>query len=228
MIDWLLSPFDAARVHDVGVHLSWHARLMVLAWGVLVPIGVIAARYFKVMPGQDWPRELDNRTWWTTHRTAHYLALGLMLAGVGLILLAPASAGSITAQVWIHRWAGWATLALAVHQFLSGWLRGTKGGPTDPRGQMRGDHYDMTRRRVVFEALHKTSGYLAMCLAMVAIVSGLWQANAPRWMWIVVMGWWVLLVCVVWTCARRRRIPTYEAIWGPTARDAPTKARAAE
>ena len=33
-------------------------------------------------------------------------------------------------------------------QVLGGYLRGSKGGPTDHR--LRGDHYDMTARRVWF------------------------------------------------------------------------------
>jgi hypothetical protein len=67
MLEWLLSPMDAARIHDVGWHLSWHARIMTLAWGILVPLGIIIARYCKISPKQDWPQQLDNHLWWNTH-----------------------------------------------------------------------------------------------------------------------------------------------------------------
>ncbi len=40
---------------------------MVLSWSVFLPLGMLAARYFKVTPGQDWPRVLDNKLWWRTH-----------------------------------------------------------------------------------------------------------------------------------------------------------------
>ena len=64
MLDWLATPLSGAMVHDIEPVVSWHARLMVLAWGVLLPLGALAARFFKVLPGQDWPRVLDARPWW--------------------------------------------------------------------------------------------------------------------------------------------------------------------
>ena len=216
MLEWLMSPIDPDRAHNVGLHLSWHARTMVLAWGVLVPAGILAARYFKVLPRQDWPRELDNQAWWIVHRGAHYGALCLMAAGLWLILTLPASPPSLTDTIWIHQWLGWTTLTLGFHQFLSGWLRGTKGGPTDPRGQMQGDHYNMTRRRVVFETLHKSSGYLALLSAVLAILTGLWQANAPHFIWIGLLGWWCGLALLIYLISPYlTRVATYEAIWGP-------------
>jgi hypothetical protein len=216
MLEWLLSPIDASRAHDVGPHLSWHARSMFLAWGCLVPFGILSARYFKVLPKQDWPMELDNQTWWVAHRIAQYSALAFMMLGLYLILTIPASAASVTSAIWVHRLLGWTTLSLGAHQFLSGWLRGTKGGPTDPRGQMRGDHYDMSIRRVIFERLHKTSGYLALVCAVLAMLTGLWQANAPRYMWIgILLFWGGLGLAIMLIAPRLRRIPTYEAIWGP-------------
>ncbi|WP_099824053.1 hypothetical protein [Oceaniglobus indicus] len=72
MIEWLLAPLDPTMAHDVGFLLSWHARLMVLAWAVLAPAGVIVARFFKVWPGQDWPRQLDDQRWWRAHRIFQY------------------------------------------------------------------------------------------------------------------------------------------------------------
>ena len=58
-MEWLLSPIDGARAHEVGFAVSWHARTMVLGWGVIAPLAVILARFFKILPGQDWPRALD-------------------------------------------------------------------------------------------------------------------------------------------------------------------------
>lgn len=216
MWDWLLSPIDPSRVHDVGKYLSWHARAMVLAWGVLVPLGIIAARYFKVLPGQDWPDQTDNKVWWVAHRGAQYCALGLMVFGLGMILLAPMPALSTTPLVWVHRLLGWSALSFAGHQLLSGLLRGSKGGPTDPQGVLRGDHYDMTPRRILFERLHKSLGYVGLGVAVVAIVTGLWQANAPRALCILIVGWWtVLAVSIAFLSPKLKRVPTYKAIWGP-------------
>ena len=91
-----------------------------------------------------------------------------------------------------HRAIGWMVVGLAAAQFLSAWLRGTKGGPTAPApdGSWSGDHYDMTPRRILFERFHKTTGYLLILLATAAILRGLWVANAPAWMWIALAAWW--------------------------------------
>ncbi|MCV0428018.1 MAG: hypothetical protein K5905_21385, partial [Roseibium sp.] len=97
-------------------------------------------------------------------------------------------------------------------------LRGTKGGPTDvrPDGSLRGDHYDMTPRRLVFETFHKSFGYLALILMVGAIATGLWTANAPNWMWIFLVGWWGALAGISgYLQARGRAVDTYQAIWGP-------------
>jgi len=97
---------------------------------------------------------------------------------------------------------------------LSGWLRGSKGGPMD--AQLRGDHYDMTARRQVFEWLHKFGGYLALLLAALVTFSGLWVADAPRWMALCIALWWFLLLLAFALWQKQGRcIDTWQAIWGP-------------
>lgn len=214
MIDWLLQPIDAARAHEVGVYLSWHGRLMVAAWAFLVPLGVVIARYFKVTPKQDWPREVDNRFWWHSHLFCQNAAIVLTVVAVVLI-------GLVRDYLWIGSWhfvLGWLIATLAAVQLLGGLLRGTKGGPTDPQpdGSISGDHYDMTPRRLAFEAVHKIAGYTALALAQVTVMTGMWQANAPHWMWLGLLVWWTSLLAVVWWCERNGRwMDTYLALWGP-------------
>ncbi|MEM9638247.1 MAG: cytochrome b561 domain-containing protein [Pseudomonadota bacterium] len=214
MWEWLLAPMDAARVHDVGWHLSWHARFMVVAWGILVPLGIFIARFFKIAPGQNWPETLDHHFWWNTHRFCQYSACLLMGVGLWFILTAP----PFVFLPGPHHLLGWTVLALALVQILGGVLRGTKGGPTEPApdGTLHGDHYDMTPRRLVFEYLHKTAGYLALILSIFTILSGLWQANAPNWMWVSLLIWWGGLSAISVILQRRgMAIDTYQAIWGP-------------
>ncbi|MBW4707186.1 cytochrome b561 domain-containing protein [Roseobacter sp. YSTF-M11] len=214
MMEWLSAPMDAARMHEVGWHLSWHARLMVAAWGVLVPLGIFIARYFKIMPGQQWPDKLDSHFWWNTHRICQYSACLLMGVGLWLVLTAPA----FVSLPGPHALLGWTALSLAAVQIVGGILRGTKGGPTEPSadGSLHGDHFDMSTRRLVFEYVHKTIGYAALLLSVLTILSGLWQANAPNWMWVCLAVWWAGLV--VASAALQRRgmaVDTYQAIWGP-------------
>lgn len=37
---------------------------MVLAWVILLPLGVLIARFFKITPHQSWPASPDNKFWW--------------------------------------------------------------------------------------------------------------------------------------------------------------------
>jgi Eukaryotic cytochrome b561 len=212
---WWLSPLSGASSHQLDAAVMWHARLMVLAWAVLLPLGAVAARYFKVTPQQDWPRHLDNRTWWHAHRGLQYLGVVVMLVGTVLIFNGRDSAAATTSAVAVwHSYLGWAVVALGVVQILSAWLRGSKGGPTDV--QLRGDHYDMTRHRLWFEALHKSGGWLAVILAIVTVVLGLMAADAPRWMPLVLGVWWAgLIAASVYLERGGRCIDTYQAIWGP-------------
>ena len=214
ILEWLLSPADPTRAHDVGVALSWHARTMVLGWGVLAPSAVLAARYLKVLPWQNWPDELDNKIWWRLHWGTQCLVLVLSVIGLLLVLISEQNTGTAV----LHRAFGYTVLALAGLQGLSGVLRGSKGGPTSraPDGSLHGDHYDMTLHRQLFEACHKLLGYVALILMIGAIVSGLWQANAPKWMWLFLGLFWCGLLGLALFLERRGwAFDTYQAIWGP-------------
>ena len=194
--------------------LSWHARIMVVAWAFLVPIGILAARFFKIWPGQDWPHQLDDRKWWHIHRLAQYMMAALMVVGLTLVLMSPPSAAVLPGP---HALLGWCVVVFAAVQIVGGHLRGSKGGPTDPApdGSQRGDHFDMTPRRVAFEVIHKTLGYGVFFLSVATILTGLWQANAPRWMWIALVGWWLVLVAVFCVLQRQgKAVDTYQAHWG--------------
>lgn len=211
MSSWLLLPLSGSTIHTIAWWASWHGRLMVLAWGVALPLGVLAARFFKVMPRQDWPRVLDNKLWWQAHRGLQYGGMVLMMLG---LWLAWGHASGATFGARLHRWLGWTVAALGIFQMVGGLARGSKGGPTDTG--LRGDHYDMTRWRKGFERLHKSLGYLALLLALATLALGLVVADAPRWMALGLAGWWlVLLAAFAWLQSQGRSIDTYQAIWGP-------------
>lgn len=199
---------------EIDMSTAWHGRFMVMAWAVLFPLGILIARYFKVMPGQKWPDELDNRIWWYSHLTFQYVGGLCLLVGVWLALTAVED----PARQWlVHRVLGRLTLALVLVQFFSGWLRGTMGGPTDPGAgaNLFGDHYNMTRRRRLFERFHKINGYAMLLLSVVTILTGLFVAIAPWWMYAVLIAWWVL-ICVAFAQLQLhgRCVDSYQAIWG--------------
>ena len=211
-LTWWMAPLSGATTHDLPTWTVWHARLMVMAWAVLLPLGVLAARYFKVTPQQDWPRVVDNRAWWNAHRGLQYAGIVVMLIGAAL---AYGQGTSASTAATAHAWLGWLLVGLGAFQIVGAWLRGSKGGPGEP--EPRGDHYDMTPHRRTFERLHKGGGWLAIGLAVCTIGLGLVTADAPRWMPLVLAAWWLALAVLAWRWQRAGRcIDTYQAIWGPS------------
>lgn len=214
-MDWVLSPIDPTRVHEIGWAVSWHGRLMVTGWGIMLPLGVFIARFFKIWPNQNWPEQLDNQNWWISHLALQWIGALLVLIGFSLIWWLN---GGLSDQDSWHRRFGIGALALLVFQVFSGIFRGSKGGPTDhaPDGTWWGDHYNMSRRRTVFEHCHKSLGYLALLCAAAAILTGLWEVNAQRWIIALILLWWLALLSFAIVFQRSgRAVDTYQAIWGP-------------
>lgn len=210
LLSWLSLPLSGSATHELSVWVSWHGRAMVLAWAVVLPLGVLVARFFKVWPGQDWPRVRDNPRWWRLHWHGQIWGVALVALGLGLIW---GQASGATALARAHGLMGWCVMGLAAVQVLSGLLRGSKGGPTGVA--LRGDHFDMTRRRRVFERVHKSAGYLAILLAWGTLSLGLVAADAPRWMALALLGWSIILIaCFAYWHSRKRCVDTYQAIWG--------------
>ena len=210
MVDWFLTPLSGTLHHPIEPWAYWHARCMVLGWGVLLPLGALSARYFKVTPHQAWPQQLDSKGWWHAHRALQWAGIVAMSAGA-LLAWGQGTGSSVTAR--LHAGAGWALVALGWLQIAAGLGRGSKGGPTDD--QMRGDHYDMTPHRIRFERLHKGLGWLAILAALGVTLMGLRVADAPRWMAITLVAWWGLLGLAAWRWQRQGRcLDTYQAIWG--------------
>lgn len=200
----------------------WHGGLMVLAWFVLLPGGALIARFFKVLPGQDFPAVLDSRAWWRAHLLLQYA--GSAVAAAALWIAWDALDG-----VWDwsepHVLIGTAVMALCALQVGSGLLRGTKGGPTDTHADpadpttWRGDHYDMTLRRRLFEGWHKRAGYAAFLLALPAAWLGLQLVGTPPWTGLLLLAQAAAFVAVFAVLTRRgRRTDTWTAIWGPRKR----------
>jgi hypothetical protein len=216
---WLLTPISGADEHVITTLMAWHGRLMVLAMGLLTPPVIMIARFFKVTARQDWPRQLDNPFWFITHRRWSHV-IGVVVALALLLVLIE--------RAWVAPWrnlhalAGWLIIVLVLVQLVGAWLRGTHGGPVDPftrqqrpPQQWPGDHYSMTRRRIVFEYVHKIAGYLLLALTVAALLSGLIAADAPRWMPITLGVWWLAMAVVFIALQRAGRcVDTYQAIWG--------------
>lgn len=221
-LTWWQLPLSGNTTHELPSGIFWHGRVMVLCWSVALPLGVIAARFYKVTPAQDWPNTLDNKRWWRMH--LHGQSAAFVLSMIGIALVWSYSGRTDPLAQW-HRIAGWLVTGLGALQGLSGLLRGSKGGPSE--SNLRGDHYDMTKRRNVFEWTHKSLGYVALVMGQATVCLGLLTADAPRWMLLAISAWWLLWASVFTGLQLRGRcMDTYQAIWGPGAHHPGNKAPA--
>jgi len=220
--DFLVQPISGSTEHHLAYAYRWHGRLMVLSWGIMIPLGIIVARYFKITRHQNWPVQLDNRLWWRAHLALQIGGVALSLLALGFALVGPVTGGSLSVE--LHVLLGWAIVLLGLTQVLGGALRGTRGYPVvalDAELASRagvGDHFDMTLRRCVFEYAHKLCGYAAIVLAGLNIALGLALTDAPRWMWLVIGLFWISLGVLALLLQRQGRcVDTYQAIYGPEA-----------
>lgn len=204
----------------IEIHWNYHALLMFSVWMVLVPVCVIAIRFFKPKPSQygvTTKISLRNIRWWwfSVHKYGLFAAVGLSLAGATVALVVR---GGFSGSV--HSMFGITTLTMACLQVISALFRGTHGGryynnakPDDP-STWRGDHYDYTLRRRMFEAYHKSSGYFTGIFALGAVGSGLMQYSFP----VLAAFAFILpiLFLVVWIVLefKGRRYDGYRAVFG--------------
>jgi hypothetical protein len=216
---WLFAPVSGKIEHDISTGVTWHGRLMVLAWAILMPAAFVVARFYKIMPGQDWPRRLDNPFWFVSHRRLGYAIFILTIAAISILVW---SRSGMVSWHGHHAIAGWTVFAFSLFQIVGALLRGSHGGPVDPftrkarpPEQWPGDHFSLTRRRIFFEYSHKLVGYVLAVLAAWTIASGLHAVDAPRWMWLGI-GVWTLMCIYAFVRLQRsgKCIDTYQAIWG--------------
>ena len=189
-------------------YMLWHAALMLFVWGLVLPTGVLLARFFKVTPEQDFPKVRDNQFWWNWHRGLQYAGLILATFATWLMWQKTGMAGSRHAQL------GLTLLGLGWLQAVSSWVRGSKGGPTEP--QLRGAHYDMTLQRLMFEYWHKILGWSCLMLALVAMGTGFYLVGMQRAVHFgvpITLGSIFITIFAVLT-KQKRWVDTYTAIWG--------------
>lgn len=137
----------AVEVTAIAKAKVLHGVLMLLGWGVLLPSGVLIARFLK------W----KGPVWLKLHIGLQISGLALGLAGLALALT---QFGPLGGSLGGHGQMGLIVSALGLLQPLNGLLRPHKGVIRTPR-------------RRAWEAVHKSLGYLALTLAVPTLVTGI-------------------------------------------------------
>ena len=184
----------------IEIHWNYHAILMFTVWLVLVPICITIMRFHKPPPSEKGiirDVHLLHREWWffSVHRLDLILAVVMAVGGAAVAMFV---SGGFRGSV--HAWFGILTIVMGVGQIISSQLRGTRGGKyrvgADPNNPdtWRGDQYDHTPKRRLFEAYHKTAGYFTVVVAVGAVGSGLMRYHMP---WLTVAFGLVFLIGLV-------------------------------
>lgn len=204
----------------INVHWDYHAILMFAIWVVLVPLSIISIRYCKPKPTRYGIREkvrLSNTAWWWffAHKYVLYFAIGLLLIGATLaITVSRGFSGSV------HSLFGIITVVLGCLQVVSSWFRGTHGGryyytaDQNNPSTWKGDHFNMTPRRRMFEAFHKNLGYFAGFFALGAVASGLTQYPMPVLTVVMLATVFAIIALCLVLEHRGRKYDTYRAVFG--------------
>jgi O-antigen/teichoic acid export membrane protein len=143
---------------------------MLLSWGLLLPLGVLSARFL---------RHRKDALWFKLHRVLQVCGLVLALAGFAVALASfsvfsgGASAGSLA-----HGCLGAFVMTLGLLQPVNAWFR--------PHADA-----EKTAARKRWEILHKGSGYTAVTLALLNVLIG---ASIAGGVWVLVVACFFCMV----------------------------------
>jgi hypothetical protein len=152
----------SARETVTGDYVT-HGVLMFVGWGLLIPVGMISARYLKPMLGND-VKLAGKPLWFQLHLFCQVIGVVVMTAG---FILAHASfkEGSWTAAK-AHCILGNLAFAFGILQPINAFFR-----PHPPEGGWGSE--GVPKSRQMWELLHKNLGRVVALMAMINIFLGL-------------------------------------------------------
>ena len=134
-----------------------HGVLMLLGWGILLPAGVLIARFLK-WKGPNGRAPFRNKPLWLKlHIGMQILGLAFGIAGLALALVQFQPLGG---SLGGHGLMGLLVSFLGVLQPINGFIRPKKGAILTPR-------------RKKWEVIHKGLGWVALALAVPTLVTGM-------------------------------------------------------
>ncbi|KAJ4959161.1 hypothetical protein NE237_026272 [Protea cynaroides] len=146
----LLMRGSAEAEEDLRPVLAVHGFMMFVAWGILLPGGILAARYLKHMKGD---------LWYQTHVYLQYSGLAIVLLGV--LFAAAELRGFFISS--IHVKFGLTAIILACIQPVNASLR--------PKKPANGEV--VSSRRILWEYVHVIVGRCTIVAGIAALISGM-------------------------------------------------------
>ncbi|CAI9096627.1 OLC1v1032818C1 [Oldenlandia corymbosa var. corymbosa] len=149
-VNVLLMHGSAEAEEDLRPVLAVHGFMMFLAWGILLPGGVLAARYLKHVKGDKW---------FQLHVYLQYSGLSIIFLG---FLFAVAELRGFVFQS-VHVKFGMLAILLAVAQPLNAYFR-----PKKPSNEEA-----VSQRRMIWEYIHVIVGRCGILVGVAALISGM-------------------------------------------------------
>eukprot|EP01134_Creolimax_fragrantissima_P000633 CFRG0633T1 len=172
---------DGLTVQEGDSFVDWrlvHGILMMLAWGILIPIGVTCAMYRGMFGG--------SIIWLTIHQACNTSAWLLTIAGFAIALILNSTAKFKST----HSFIGIAIFALVALQPLNGWLR--------PHLPDAGEN--KSKKRIAWEIIHKWNGRILFLLGIVNPFLGLYFIGGRSVLTFsfIMYSIWVGLLAIFW------------------------------
>ncbi|RLN34816.1 cytochrome b561, DM13 and DOMON domain-containing protein [Panicum miliaceum] len=184
----LLLRGSAEAEQDLRPVLAVHGFMMFVAWGILLPGGIMAARYLKSLKGDGW---------YQIHVYLQYSGIAIMFLGV--LFAAAELRGFFVSSA--HVKFGVLALLLAVLQPLNAKFRPSKPA----NGEVP------SRNRILWEYLHVITGRSAIIVGIVALFTGMKHLghrydseNVEELTWALML--WVLSVIVIVLCLEYKEV----------------------
>eukprot|EP00268_Persea_americana_P017168 TRINITY_DN18215_c0_g2_i1.p1 TRINITY_DN18215_c0_g2~~TRINITY_DN18215_c0_g2_i1.p1 ORF type:complete len:910 (+),score=135.36 TRINITY_DN18215_c0_g2_i1:286-3015(+) len=189
----LLMRGSAEAEQDLRPVLAVHGFMMFVAWGILLPGGILAARYLKHVKGDGW----------------YKIHVYLQYSGILIILLGVLFAAAELRGFFInsaHVKFGITAIVLACMQPVNAYLR--------PKKPANGE--EISSKRLLWEYLHVIVGRCAIVAGMAALVSGMrhlgeryGDEDVQGLNWALIL--WFLVIALIglyleyWETKRKRR-----------------------
>ncbi|XP_060216296.1 cytochrome b561, DM13 and DOMON domain-containing protein At5g54830 [Lycium barbarum] len=171
----LLMRGSAEAEEDLRPVLAVHGFMMFLAWGILLPGGILAARYLKHVKGDGW---------FQIHVYLQYSGLSIVFLG---FLFAVAELRGLSFSS-LHVKFGMLAIVLAIAQPVNAYLRPKKPGAGE----------EVSSKRHVWEYIHVIVGRGAILVGIAALITGMkhlgeryGDEDVHRLMWALIL--WILV-----------------------------------